>query len=394
MSVSLNSLLAASRAGCDARRAAEPIELPDPPDLGPYRVVAPLGRGGFGTVFSAEPAGGGELVALKLLHGIPERQRARFETEVAAHREVESEHLTRLLDAGELTLPDGRRTLYLAYELVRGGTLRDALSQEADVSDAEILAVVGAVARGLADLHVRRLVHRDVKPENVLLGPDGPRLTDLGLIRDAHLPQGRLSGPTRAGDFVGTLGYASPEQIEGRPTDPSSDLWALGVMLFELATGSVPFDRPNPFALAKAIAVDPIPLDDAPSRWRPLLRSLLVRDRGWRHETGAWIALVFTPMAAWIEAGASRDDQPFVPILPKTRRDPPERGSDAERRARRKSRPRIAVDAEGRVPGGIAAALRDYRDPVGREEGLFIARIALAVIAVIIIVAIGARILG
>ncbi len=206
--------------------AARPTLPEDLEALGPYRLVAKIGAGSSGTVYVALSAESGEEVALKVLHGVVADQRQRFDREVAAHKRVSSPHIAGLLDAGEARLPDGRSVLFLAFELVRGGTLRDVLRGGEPLDPASAAMTIDALARGLACLHRHGLTHRDVKPENVLVSETGEiKLTDLGLIRevgDASLAAS-LDGTgrnTRSGAFVGTVAYASPEQIEGRPARP------------------------------------------------------------------------------------------------------------------------------------------------------------------------------
>ncbi len=272
--------------------AEAPISIEPGARVGPYEVVRPLGRGAHGQVYEARPAVDATdgrsaddtpAVALKVLHGLPEEARARLAREARAHAELRSPFVVPLLGTGEATLDsDESRVLWLAFELVVGGTLRAAMDDPSDPFDEERIASVGLeLGRGLQALHAAGLVHRDLKPANVLVGDDGRcRIADLGMIRelgllDASLASAELSS---AGGFVGTVAYASPEQIEGREAGPQCDFWALGAILFELLAGAPPFARPNPFACAKAICVDRVPLGLVPVRWRPLLQRLLARD--------------------------------------------------------------------------------------------------------------------
>ena len=126
---------------------------------------------------------------------------------------------------------DDDGTLFLAMELIPGHTLRDTVSKEAPMSPARALALLEPVVSALAAAHRAGIVHRDVKPENVLIDPSGRALlTDFGLARDLEL-DARL---TATGQFVGTPAYASPEQLCGKPTDPRSDVYSLGATLFEM----------------------------------------------------------------------------------------------------------------------------------------------------------------
>lgn len=216
--------------------------------VGPYRLVREIGRGGIGRVYEAvDPAG--TTVALKCLPTGTSRvsdERLIREAQVRiAHPNV-----VRTL-AGGLGA-DGRP--YLAMELLRGRTLREALASK------DAGGVVGAVrqaARGVAAIHAQGLVHRDIKPENLFLCEDGAvKVLDLG-IAAFHDEQARL---TDTGAVVGTPAYVAPEQLEGGGhLDPRSDVWALGVVLFEGLTGVSPFKRDTALATMFAVSSAPVP---------------------------------------------------------------------------------------------------------------------------------------
>ncbi len=247
----------------------------DPPAarLGGWTLGRFLGAGSTASVFEATHPRTGQRAAVKVLG---EEHDARFEREIAAHARLgRHDRVVALLDSG-IERVGGRPVHWLAFELASDGTLRDLLRREGRLPPRRVLPIVRDLADGLAALHAEGLVHRDLKPENVLLDETGARLTDLGLIGCDRRIEGQSL--TVAGAFVGTVAYASPEQVEGRRASEASDLWSLGVIAFELLTGKSPFARANPFATAVAVARGELPLEATTRRWRTVLRPLLALD--------------------------------------------------------------------------------------------------------------------
>ncbi|MBU8898496.1 protein kinase [Corallococcus sp. M34] len=200
---------------------------------GPYVLLSQLGAGAAATVWRARGPHG--EVALKLFDAEamshPE-VRDRFFREARAGMQMAHPNLVRILEAG--TLDDGRG--FLAMQLVDGPSLRAHLAARGTLAADEVRTLAHDVASALAALHGAGVVHRDVKPENILLGSQGAVLTDLGLVRSIV-----FKTVTRQGAAVGTLAYMSPEQCVGRPVDGRSDVWSLGVVIYELLSGHRPF---------------------------------------------------------------------------------------------------------------------------------------------------------
>jgi predicted ATPase len=223
--------------------------------VGPFRVLGELGRGGMGTVYLGEacsPVEGvpeGKQVALKVFHphmvGDAETER-RFLQEAQLGTKLEGEHCVRTWAAGTADLPGRGLTYWLAMEFVRGQTLRELLREIGPFPEPLALLLARQAARALAEVHDAGIVHRDVKPENLLVTPDHRlKLMDLGVARlqEASL---RLSN---TGQFLGSLPYAAPEQFQGAaPVDGRADLYSLGVVLYECLTGRNPFAAADPFA--------------------------------------------------------------------------------------------------------------------------------------------------
>ena len=203
--------------------------------LGPYRLEDVLGEGGMGIVFRAVRDPDGETVALKVMKQSlvgDETFRRRFVHEARAAQEVMHKNLVPILDAGEI---EGRPYLAVAY--VRGGSLAERIKDEGQLSLDVVLDIAAGIGSGLDTLHDRGLFHRDVKSANVLLDENGTAmLTDFGLAK------GRAyTVLTRAGQVMGTLDYLAPELIRGEPATTSTDLYALGCLVFECLTGGPPF---------------------------------------------------------------------------------------------------------------------------------------------------------
>ncbi|GAA0583760.1 serine/threonine-protein kinase [Streptomyces crystallinus] len=225
-----------------------------------YRIEREIGRGGMAVVYRARDLRLERTVALKLL--APElarndtfRQRFTHESRVAAA--IDHPHIVPVFEAGET---DG--VLYIAMRYVAGRDLRALLDQEGPLPVATAARIAAQVASALDAAHEHDLVHRDVKPGNVLVAPgtdsDHPEhvyLTDFGLTKKSL----SLTGFTTVGQFVGTLDYVAPEQISGRPVDGRCDVYSLACVVYETMAGTPPFQRDDDMALLWAHQYDPPP---------------------------------------------------------------------------------------------------------------------------------------
>ena len=261
--------------------------------VGGYEIQVLLARGGMGVVYRATQLSLSRQVALKVVApdlSTEEEFRTRFLREVRIAASLDHPHVLPVYEAGE-----AEGVLYLAMRLVEGESLAQVLEHEGSLEPARALALVTQVAEALAAAHQAGLVHRDVKPANVLLARAGARehvyLCDFGVAR-------RFEGATaltKTGGFVGSITYAAPEQITGAPIDARTDTYALGCLLYECLTGEPPFPREHEAAVLWAHLNEPPPL---PSERRPelgeafdaIVERALAKDPGERFSSAAELA--------------------------------------------------------------------------------------------------------
>lgn len=229
---------------------------------GRYALLERIGTGGMADVYRAQDLRLRREVAVKVLRpldGDPSFA-TRFRREARHAASVQHPNVAAIYDVGE-----GGEDRYIVMELIRGETLKELIRRRGPLSEDEALTIAERVARGLGAAHARGLVHRDLKPQNVLIGADGrPRIVDFGIARAAG-----ATALTNTAAVIGTAHYFSPEQASGKVADQRSDLYSLGVLLFELLTGRPPFDGTNPVEIAMRHVRDAPP---RPSAWRPGLR--------------------------------------------------------------------------------------------------------------------------
>jgi serine/threonine protein kinase len=259
-------------------------------EVGTYKIEKLLGAGGMGEVYLASEARLNRRVALKILppEFVADAERvARFEREARAVSALNHHNLVTIYDLGSL---DGIH--YIAMEYVEGRTLRELASGRLKLK--EILSVVSQAAEALAAAHRAGVVHRDVKPENIMVRADGyVKVLDFGLAKLLETPaDGVGAAETQAGAVMGTLAYMSPEQAAAEPLDARTDVWSLGVVLYELATGRKPFAGRNRRETVNAILSDePEPATETdpglPSELDHILSKALEKDRELRYQTAS-----------------------------------------------------------------------------------------------------------
>lgn len=265
--------------------------------VGRYRIEALLGRGGMGEVWRAIDPLLRRAVALKRLPPGPApdaERRARFLREARTLAALDSPGIVSLFAAENIEDPDPARDSFLVMELVEGEPLDELLTRRGPLPIEEVLDLLRQIARALAAAHRAGVVHRDLKPANVLLRPDGRLVVidfGLALLTGREGEDERL---TRSGMVAGTASYMSPEQARGEPVGPASDVWAVGILAWEMLAGSHPFAGVSVLEQLAAILRDPVPpietaRPDVPAGISELLRACLAKEPGDRPPHGGAI---------------------------------------------------------------------------------------------------------
>jgi serine/threonine protein kinase/tetratricopeptide (TPR) repeat protein len=304
-----------------------------PGDLlaGRYRIERLLGSGGMGEVYAAEDRELHESVALKIIR--PEiasnpRILARFKREIQLARRVTHPNVCRIYDvAHHLSRSDAgvpeKKLSFVSMELLHGRTLAARLRDGGLLATSEALPIVGQLAAGLDAAHAASIIHRDFKSANVMLVPPGdggpPRavITDFGLAHEAGktVDAARL---TDTGMLIGTPDYMAPEQLEDGPLSPATDVYALGVVMFEMVTGRLPFDGTTPLSIAVSRLKQAAPsprrwVPDLDARWEVVILRCLDRDPARRYQSAGEVA-------AALESSAPMPKRPRtapVSVLPR-----------------------------------------------------------------------------
>ena len=302
---------------------------------GRYKLEAKLGSGGMSTVYLARDTTLDRAVAVKVMHREMSEQAdqlERFRQEARAVAKLSHPNVVAVIDAGE----DGGHP-YIVFEYVEGETLKQRIARVGALDAQEALAYAIEIARGLTVAHARNMVHRDIKPQNVLIDAEGrAKLTDFGISRQLE-----QDGMTATGRVLGTTDYVAPEQAMGHAVDQRSDIYSLGVVLYEMLAGQVPFSADSQVGVAMKHVNEELP--DVQQR-RPELSaaSALVVERATDQGPGRALP-----------AGRRDDRRPRRPRSRSRRRGrarPPARRPACSRRCRRPSASSPAA-AAGRGSG-------------------------------------------
>ncbi|HEU5060549.1 MAG TPA: serine/threonine-protein kinase, partial [Kofleriaceae bacterium] len=382
-----------------------PIDTWDDPLLGAtlagrYLIEELIGEGGMGRVYRACHHELPRNFAIKVLFGelaALSEMRARFRMEAESAARLDHPNLVPVVDVGETE----EGLLYLAMEYVDGRNLAEIIASEAPLEPARAASLARRLCRGLQHAHERGMVHRDFKPDNVLVveedGIEVPRIVDFGLavlVQDAG-GGGRL---TRKGETMGTPPYMSPEQLTGRPVDARSDLFSLGVVLYEMLCGKTPFEGPV-FEVLRQIATEPPPplsvrvpgVSVPPELERVVMKLLAVSPdqrygsaaeviadleafaparRAVGRRTSAEMALTAAPAAA--AASLPIDDEPAAPVAApraRGRRDSDTGEMLALVKRRRRALTAVVLAGVSLAIAGVVVTLVMRDRDQGREEG-------------------------
>jgi eukaryotic-like serine/threonine-protein kinase len=290
--------------------------------LGPYEILAAIGAGGMGEVYKARDSRLTRTVAIKVLpaHAAADvAARARFERESRAIATLSHPHICVVYDVGRQGDID-----YLVMELLEGETLADRLAKtKGPLPLDQVLGVGIAIADALDKAHRAGIVHRDLKPANVMLTKTGPKLLDFGLakLRGAASPVSlsdetgaTTAGPgTATGTILGTIHYMAPEQVEGREADTRSDIWALGALLYEMATGRRPFEGESAANIVGAILKDAPPALSARQPMTPPMLERIIHkclakdpDRRWQSVSDLGAELEWVQQGGMLALGPAK----------------------------------------------------------------------------------------
>jgi serine/threonine protein kinase len=331
----------------------EPLADHDPRQVGGFRLQARLGAGGMGRVFLGYSPGG-RPVAVKVVH--PDLARdpefmQRFRREVAAAQSVSDAYTAAVVGAGPDDSPP-----WLATTFVAGPSLADLVTRSGPLPEHAVWRLAGGLAEALQAIHSHGLIHRDLKPGNILIAADGPRVIDFGISRTT---EGTVVTATHTA--IGTPAYMSPEQAQGHPVGPASDVFSLGSVLAFAAAGAAPFGSSGTemFAIAYRVVNGEPDLSGVPAGLRPLIDACLAKDPAARPGDSRLIADVasgatafpdVTPGRFWPDQVATLlESGAYTPVLP-----PPAPLTPPPRS------PATDVAAGGQYPPTEAAVRRPY----------------------------------
>ena len=300
-------------------RVTEPLGPARPTELaagdllsGRFRIVRQIGAGGMGEVYQAEDLALGGQVAIKTMRSeiaADDRTVGRFKREIALGRSVTHPNVCRIYDIASCESPSGRTTTYLTMEMLHGETLATMLGRDGRLSRVAAQPLLCEMAAALGAAHRAGVAHRDFKPSNVMIAreqtEEAPRavVTDFGVARAIDSPTDGETGTARL--IVGTPAYMAPEQLEGQPITPATDIYAFGVVMYEVLTGTNPFPGSSTFSAALRRLGSHPPQLDSPAvdgEWRSLILRCLELDPARRFQNGGELLAGLTALEPRIEA--------------------------------------------------------------------------------------------
>jgi len=271
-----------------------------------YEIISRLGSGGMADVYLARDTQLGRQVAIKVLYKRYARDDefvARFRREAQAAAGLNHPHIVSIYDRGEAD-----DSYYIAMEYLEGKSLKDVISEDGPLEPARAIDYAEQILRALQFAHEHAVIHRDIKPHNIVINSRGQvKVTDFGIARAGSSP-----AMTETGSIIGTAQYLSPEQARGRAVEQGSDLYSLGVVLYEMLTGRVPFEGENPVAIAlKHLSDDPVPpqalIPEIPDNLNTVVLRALAKDPADRYATAEEFLT---------DLERCRRDLPIAPLAP------------------------------------------------------------------------------
>ena len=339
-----------------------------------YVIKAKVGQGGFGTVYRGEQVATHREVALKILHPSMAKDPQvvqRFRREAQAACALRNTHTVTTYDFDQTP----ERILYLAMEFLKGRSLQDAIQKDGPMPPARAAHILEQICQSLSEAHTQGIVHRDIKPENISLEnqpgePDYVKVLDFGIAKIVAGDTAKEPALTAAGQTLGTLEYMSPEQLQGLQLDGRSDIYALGMMAYEMLTGRLPWDDTSPGGLiAGHINMKPRP----PSVLRPDLRippeidrvilRMVEKDRNKRHANVDELRGELLPLCGMAASGP----HPMQPMAPPMGQPMPQPGRQPPPGAPMGAPPQGAPQGYGPPPGAPpqGAPPQGYAPPPG-----------------------------
>ncbi|CAN5295278.1 Stk1 family PASTA domain-containing Ser/Thr kinase [soil metagenome] len=299
-----------------------------------YKLVEPLGSGGMANVYLAHDEVLARDVAIKVLrdqYADDEEFVGRFRREAQSAARLSHPHIVQIYDWGR----SGEGAYYIAMEYVPRGTLKDRIRRDGALAPAAAMGVALQISDALSAAHEQGVIHRDIKPQNVLVTRTGDvKVTDFGIARAASSPV------TTTNAVLGTAGYMSPEQATGKPVGPATDLYSLGVVIYEMLTGALPYEADNPITLSMMHVNEPprSPREanpEVPRALDALTLKLLAKDPEDRYPSAGTLADDLDRIRSGLPAGAAETQVMTAPLI----------GNRGDHTRRTSARPPVAAPA-------------------------------------------------
>ncbi len=345
-----------------------------------YRILSKLGSGGMSDVYLCDDINLGRKVALKILHSRYAQDKEfveRFQREARSAASLQHKNVVSIYDRGQL-----EDTYYIAMEHLEGRSLKELITKEAPLGVERSLKLAGQILAALRYAHQNGIIHRDVKPQNVIVDDaDNAKVMDFGIARAAG------SEITEVGSILGTAQYLSPEQAQGKSVSDASDIYSLGVVLYEMLTGCVPFDGESAVSVAlKHVNEDPTPIGqlvtDVPKPVEVVVMRALAKDPSRRYQSAQAFANALNELSEEGEKDGQKTASWSPIVLPPADAEAASAKTDEKQPEKVEGMPN---GAEGKsIEDGHESESKDGQGWLTKKKALWIGIAALAVIGVLI----------